>query len=475
MTPWHDAGMRVPFWQWRHGGPIRRGLFYAMIEGGVVGGMFAAIEVWMVPLLQTRLGAAAFVIGLLTIIPQIGMFALSPAIRTLIRKLGGAKRAAIRPGWLQVAALLLLLLPVHAPEAAWAVPLAVAMICLIGLCFVVVGPAWVGWTSSLVPRSIGGSYQARRMRLFNVTKLLFAGLFAWIAHVLPLDAGPWGMSAILLVAAFSRVASIWCLLRQPEMPERPRQQSLSARSAEAATGLGGFLRTITRTDAGRWTLVWSTFVGGVMVAGPFFASYMIAPQAEGGLGLRDFDYTLLLYASVVVRILFYPLVGRMVDLFGPRAVLRISMALILLLPIAWAQSTSLWILLLNEVVAGIAWAGAEVAIGALLFTAHSDGDRRAELVGYFNTVAAACIVAGTVIGTVLIDLVPPIAGSHYHTIFLLSLVLRLPGLYLALRWLPALRSINAGEGGSLLRTLPGVELVSAFGRGLATLFRWPFD
>ena len=47
--------MRVPFWQWRQGGPIRRGLFYAMLEGGVVGGMFAAIEVWMVPLLQTRL------------------------------------------------------------------------------------------------------------------------------------------------------------------------------------------------------------------------------------------------------------------------------------------------------------------------------------------------------------------------------------------------------------------------------------
>ncbi len=467
--------MRVPFWQWRHGGPVRRGLFYAMLEGGVVGGMFAAIEVWMVPLLQTRLGAAAFVIGLLTIIPQIGMFAISPAIRTLIRRLGGAKRATIRPSWIQVAALLLLLLPVHDPGAAWAVPLAVAMICLIGLCFVVVGPAWVGWTSTLVPRSISGSYQARRMRMFNVTKLLFAGLFAWIAHELPLDAGPWGMSAILVVATISRLASIWCLSRQPEMPERPRLAPLSARSAEAATGLGGFLRTMMRTDAGRWTLVWSTFVGGVMVAGPFFASYMIAPPEEGGLGLRDFDYTLLLYTSVVVRILFYPLVGRMVDLYGPRAVLRISMALILLLPVAWALSTSLWVLLLNEVVAGLAWAGAEVAIGALLFTTHSDADRRAELVGYFNTVAAACIVAGTVIGTTLIDLVPPIAGSRYHTIFLLSLVLRLPGLYLALRWLPGLRSISPGEGNSLVRTLPGVELVSAFGRGLATLFRRPID
>jgi len=30
--------MRVPFSQWRHGGPVRRGLYFAMIEGIVVAG-----------------------------------------------------------------------------------------------------------------------------------------------------------------------------------------------------------------------------------------------------------------------------------------------------------------------------------------------------------------------------------------------------------------------------------------------------
>lgn len=212
-----------------------------------------------------------------------------------------------------------------------------------------------------------------------------------------------------------------------------------------------------------------------MVAGPFFASYMITASDQGGLGLRDFDYTLLLYVSVIARILFYPVVGRMVDLFGPRAVLRICFCIILLLPVAWSLTTSLPILLLNEVLAGAAWAAAEISIGALMFASHPDPDRRMELIGYFNTISASCIALGTLLGTVLIDLVPAIAGSRYHSIFLISMALRLPGVILALRWLPSLRPIGPNEGRHLVQALPGVELVSAFGRGLANLFRRPFD
>ena len=467
--------MRIPFWQWRHGSPVRRGLFYAMIEGAVVGGMAVAMEVWMVPLLQTTLGAAVFVIGLLTLIPQLGMIGMSPFTRQAITWLGGAKRTSILTCWWQVALIALLAVPLHAAQQPWAVPMAVILISIFGLTGVFGGPAWVAWISGFVPRQVSGRYQARRMRLFNLAKLAFAALFALVAHCLPLDGGPWGLQIILVIALLSRLGSIWCLQRQPFIEPRPQHAPLSSRAAEAATGIVGFIRTITQTDVGRWSLVWSSFVGGVMVSGPFFASYMIAKPADGGLGLRDFDYTLLLYISVVSRILFYPLVGRMVDLFGPRAVLRTGMLFILLLPVAWALTSQLWILLLNEIVAGAAWAAAEIAIGALLFAAHPDPERRAELMGYFNTVAASCIVLGTLIGTVLIDLVPPIAGSRYHTIFLLSLVLRLPGLILALRWLPALRPIGPDEGRHLVQALPGVELVSAFGRGLANLFRRPFD
>lgn len=465
----------MAFSQWRHGSPVRRGLFYAMIEGTVVGGMVVAMEAWMVPLLQTSLGAATFVIGLLTLVPQLGMVVLSPFTRQMIERLGGAKRAAIVCCWWQIALIALLALPLHHPGSPWAVPAAVAMVCAFGLSGVFGGPAWVAWISGIVPRMISGRYQARRLRMFNVSKLAFAAGFAALAHWLPLASTPWGMQLILILAVVSRLASIWCLERQPEIRRQLPPQTLSSRSAEAATGLAGFLCTITRSDIGRWTLVWASFQGGVMIAGPFFASYMIAAPEAGGLGLEPFSYSLLLYTSVVARILFYPVVGRMVDLFGPRAVLRAAFIAIFVLPLAWTFSGSLPLILVNEIVAGAAWAGAEIAIGALMFASHPDPVRRGELIGYFNTVSAACIACGTLLGTLLIDVVPPILGSRFHTVFLLSMALRVPGIILALRWLPSLRPIGPDEGRHLVQALPGVELVSSFGRGLAGLFRRPFD
>jgi hypothetical protein len=467
--------MRIPFSRWPHSGPVRRGLYYAMLEGAVVGGMFVCLEAWMVPLVQERLHAATFVIGLLTLIPQIGFILLSPFSSAMIRRLGGNKPAALTMCWWQVALLAALTLPLHGQGQPWAVPLAVALICAFGLTGVVAGPAWVGWVSGFVPRPVSGRYQARRMRLFNVTKLGFAALFAGIAQWLPVTQGAWGLQLIVAIAVLSRLASLWCLQQQPVIERAPSRRPMSSRSAEAATGLGGFLRTLSTTDIGRWTLVWATFQGGVMVAGPFFASYMIAAPTAGGLGLEPFAYSLLLYASVISRILFYPLAGRMVDLFGARAVMRVSFLGIFLLPVAWATTTSLPLLLLNEVFAGLVWGCAEIAIGSLLFASHPDPDRRAELVGYFNTVSAACMGLGTLLGTLLIDLVPPVMGSHYHTIFLLSMALRIPGLLLALRWMPGLRQLHPEEGRQLVGSLPGVEAVSSFGRGLAGLFRRPLD
>lgn len=468
--------MRIPFRDWPRHGPVRRGLYYAMLEGAVVSGMFVAIEVWMVPLVQTCLLAPAFVVGLLTLVPQLGMLVLSPFVRPIIAWHGGPRAAALAACWWQIACLALLSLPLHAREQSWALPLAVALISVIGVSSVIAAPAWIAWTSTFVPRLVSGRYQARRMRLFNLTKLGFAALFAALAHALPLERSPWAMQLILALAVASRLVSVWCLSQQPFLARRgERPPIVSRRTALAASGFGSFLRTMTRTDAGRWTLVWSSFVGGVMVGGPFFASYMIASGERGGLALAPLWYSVLIYTSVVSRILFFPLVGRMVDLFGARAVLRVSVLLILCLPIPWVLTRDPWLLVLAEVVAGLAWGGAEIAIGALLFAAHPDPERRAEISGYFNCIAAAGIVVGSTIGTLLIELAPSWLGNPYHAVFLASVLLRLPGVILALRWLPGLRPLAEDERHHLVQALPGVELVSAFGRGLSNLFRQPLD
>ena len=467
--------MRLPFSQWRHGSEIRRGLYWAMLEGGVVGAMWVCLEAWLVPLLQQGLGAAVFVIGLVSLVPQIGVIALSPFTGDLVDRLGGPKRATLRSAWWQIGLLALLSVPLHAAGQAWAVPLAVLLICLIGLTGVINGPAWIAWMGALLPAQVSGRYQANRMRLFNAIKLLAAATFALVMRELPAGSGPWGLQLVLLIALLSRLLSLACLVRQPFPGPRPgpRNQPMSRRSAEAAVGLRGFLRTMRDTDIGRWTLTWAAFQGGCAVAGPFFASYMIAQSGQGGLALTPFLYTVLVYTSAVSRIIFYPLVGRMVDLYGPRAMLRASFGFICTIPVVWALTVDLRLIITIEILSGFAWAAAECSIGSLLFACHGDPARRAELVGYFNTVSAAIIAAGIALGTLLIEVLPPLGGSRYHTLFLLSGILRLPGVILALRWLPGLRPLSRSERENLWDTLPGVTAVGSLGRGLMGLFRRP--
>lgn len=467
--------MRIPFSGWRHADDVRRGLYWAMLEGAVVAGLIVCMEAWMVPLVQNRLGAAAFVIGLVSLVPQLGVIALSPFTGALVARFGGPRRAALLSCWWQIGLLAALSIPLHAAGQAWAVPVAVALICLFGLTGVVNGPAWLAWMGALLPAPVSGRYQANRNRLFNVCKLLFAGAFALIMRQLPAEAGPWGLQAVIAIAVVSRIASWSCMRRQPLPPPRPQPAGLvqSRRSAEAAVGITGFVRTITNTDIGRWTLAWASFQGGCAVAGPFFASYMVAESATGGIGLSPFQYTLLIYTSAISRIVFFPFVGRLVDLLGPRAMLRASFMVILLVPVAWAFTADLRVLVANEILAGIAWAAAECSIGSLLFACHRDGARRAELVGYFNTVSAAIVALGILVGTLLIELVPPFMGSRYHTVFLISVGLRVPGLVLALRWLPGLRPLTRAERENLWETLPGAAAAGSLGRGLAGLFRRP--
>lgn len=469
--------MRVPLSQWRHGSDVRRGLYWSLLEGGVVGAMLVCLEAWLVPLLQIRLGAPAWIIGLISLVPQIGVIGLSPLTGRIVTALGGPKRAClVSCGW-QIAILALLSIPLHAQGQVWAIPLAATLICLFGLTGMVNGPAWMAWMGALIPPTVSGRYQGNRARLFHITKLVFAGIFAVVMHSLPAEYGPWGLQAVLATAVASRLGSLRCLLNQPVPAPRPppRDQPMSTRSLEAAVGIGGFLRGILRTDIGRWTLAWASFQGGCAVAGPFFASYMVSQREHGGLALDPGLYSLLIYTSAASRIVFLPFVGRLVDLYGPRAMLRASFTVILLVPIAWATTDDLRVLVANEAIAGIAWAATECSIGSLLFTCHRDPARRAELVGYFNTVSAALVALGIGIGTLLIDMVPPVLGSRYHTIMLLSVALRLPGLVLAMRWLPGLRPLSIGEREHLVEHLPGAAVTGSLGRGLLGLFRRPQD
>lgn len=454
---------------------IRRGLGLVFLEGAVVSGMFACTELWLVPLIQLRLGGSDTVIGVLSIVPQIALIVLGLAVRPVIAFLGGNRMTAVWASIVQVLCLLLLSLPLHLPNATWAVPVAAFLTILIGVVGGIGGPAWVAWMGDLIPRSIRGRYTGNRNRIFNVTRLGYVALFATIVVQFPATTGPWGLQAVLLIAAVARTMSTWLQWRTPEPTPRPSLvQSPSQRLQRAEVGFGDFLRSITRTTLGRWTLVWSSLFSGIMVSGPFFVPYMLAPVAEGGLALSPLWYSILTNVNPVTKLLTYPVAGRLIEIHGSAACLRVATVAMVIVPIGWAFTSDIYIIICFEVLSGMAWAMLEVSIGVLLFSCHPDPLTRARLIGYHQAVFGAFALLGGIIGTILISWggLPVLTGSRFHTIFLISMLLRIPALVLAIVFLPSLKNTSDDEG-ELWRLIPGSGLVVSGGRGLMGFFNRP--
>ena len=194
---------------------LREGLRCGVLEALVVGGMFAATETWLVPLLVQRLGAAASVIGLLTIIPQLTGIGLGPLSRRIIDLLGGNKRASLTTGSIQIGCLTLLSVPLHASGQSWAVPTATGLIIVFGAVGAIGGPSWIAWMGGLIPRSVQGRFTGRRNRVFHASRLGCAAAFAGLIHFLPIAESPWGLQAILLLATLSRIASVRTVVSTP--------------------------------------------------------------------------------------------------------------------------------------------------------------------------------------------------------------------------------------------------------------------
>ena len=413
----------------------------AFVEGTVAGAMFGAIDTWMVPLLQVHLGAGATAIGLLAVVPQFLGVGLGPCAGWINRWLGGDHAAAWRFALLQALLLLGLSIPLHAPGAAWAVPVALTLAIGVTVTGLLGGPGWMAVMGGIIPRRVMGRFAGRRNRSFHACRLLAIGLYALIMEAAPATGSPWGLQAVLVIAVVSRIVSAMLLRIQPVGTVGPGPGP--SPTTEPDGGLLRYLGQMAATPFGRFTLVWALFQGGLQVGLPFFAIFLVEPLEAGGLGLASdpLIFSLILSTAPIVRLVAYPMAGRFADRHGPAATLRMAIWLLLLPPLGCLVPGGWWPILLAEVVGGIGWSLAEVALQPLLFGSHPDAAQRARLVGRHQAVVMAAVVAGSGLGTLLIThgSLPLWEGSAYRTLMAVSLAARIPAALLARRFLPGLR------------------------------------
>ena len=302
----------------------------------------------------------------------------------------------------------------------------------------VIGPPWNAWMASLTEGIPRASYFLWRTILCHLALLVS---FLWSGSFLQQGRASdvYGAFALLFGMGLGArgLASMFLLLQID--PEPPVLRSVSLR---------GRLREAVKLGPWKLAIAIGLLQFGAHVSVPFFTPYMLRD-----LELELDTFAVLTAISIVGKAVSLPLWGALAKRSGLSALMTISVTGIATVPAIWVWATSFADLVLVQMVGGIVWAGFEYASFQLLLGTAPKASS-IEFFSISSTLTGVLQLGGSMLGTALLQ-----NGSDFHSVFLLSSLLRFLPLFLLIpvtlrlgrgialrRFFPRLISVRPGGG-----------------------------
>ena len=359
------------------------------------------------------LGGGGLVLGLVGALPT-AAGALSQVVAGRVKAGAGGARAFIGRTWVLQAGVMALLGTIALFPSFPAVPLVCTMAALAWFLGGLSVPAWTSLVSRVVPREEHGWFFGLRGAMQQagvVTAIVGGGLLLSAAD----SAGntSLGFLLVFLVAGLSRGIGSVFLRAVPERAWALQRVELGA--------LFDVLRTsakFRRLAYYLWSLHFATWV-----ASPFFLPYMLRD-----LGLTYRQVGLLVAVPALVKIITMHYWGRIADRVGPGPLLRSMGWYVLPVSALWLLSDNVWWIFFAQVYAGLIWGALELAqASALLQTTRG----RESTVALFNLVDGGVMIAGAVIGGLIVMATDALNEPGFLVVIATSSVLRaLPASFL---------------------------------------------
>jgi MFS family permease len=419
-----------------------------MWEGIVSNGFGSIVGSGFLAAYALALGASNLHVGVLAAIPfltqpiQILMIAVVEHVRRR-KAIAVTAWGMAQLLWLPIAAIPFIL----GTPSAGAISMLLGLMLMRGILGAITNSAWNGWVRDLVPQELLGRFFARRIALANLVAMVFglgSALFvdAWQRWAAPEEA-VLGYTFSLLAGALTlglATPIFMALMPEPQMQPPPLpKRPLSSILAEPFRDKN-FQRLV------RFLFLWGLSLN---LAVPFFAVYMLQR-----LGM---PLTSVIFLSVLgqgANIAFMRAWGPMVDRFGSKAVLSLSVSLYLLVILGWTFTTmpegyflTVPLLVILHLFAGVASAGVGLTTGTIGMKLAPEGRSTAYL-----AVAALATNLGSGLG--------PLLGGQFADFF------DVRSLSLTFSWIDPTRSLNVPT-----LHLTGFDFLFAlvFIMGLATL------
>lgn len=267
-------------------------------------------------------------------------------------------------------------------------------------------PAWNAWMASLTLHTHRPRYFGTRSALNHVALLLAFGAAGLALHAAGLHV--LRCFVVLFAVAFAaRLASAVALTFQADI-EPPRSSALRGPAILPR------LRHAVSTGHFGVALYLAALAFGTQLAAPFFTPYMLR---ELSLDYRSF--AALSALSILAKALTFPCCHGLAERLGLRRVLCWAGVGVAVIPMVWAVSAQLPMLILAHIVGGAAWAAVEYASFQLLLD-NAPAELTAEFFSVSNALTGLAQVAGALSGGWLLGH----PGVSYSELFMLSGLMR---------------------------------------------------
>ncbi|MFD4571070.1 MFS transporter [Streptomyces sp. NPDC058417] len=185
--------------------------------------------------------------------------------------------------------------------------------------------------------------------------------------------------------------------------------------------------------------LFTVLLGAALPLVDFFIVNVALPTMGRDLAASEAVLELVVAGYGVAYAVLLVLGGRLGDLFGRRRLFLVGTAAFGLTSLACGLAPDAWTLVAARVAQG---ASAALMVPQVLATIQSstEGTRRARAMSLYGATAGLSMVAGQILGGVLVD--ADIAGSGWRSVFLVNVPVVVVGLALAVRRVPETRSAH---------------------------------
>ena len=274
------------------------------------------------------------------------------------------------------------------------------------------GPAWFSLLGDIVPAKIRGKYFGKRNKICTGVTVAATVLAAFVLDYFKLKGMVLlGFAVIFLAASISRMISAYLLSRHYDPAFKLEEGYYFS--------FWQFVKKAPSNNFGKFVIYVGMIYFAVLMAGPFFAVYMLKNL--------KFSYTTLMLVNIsatVFTLIFSPVLGKFADKYGNRELLKVGGILIPILPLFWLFSENPWYLaLVPQLISGLGWASFNLAASNFIYDVVTP-QRRGICITYFNIFVYAGTFLGATIGGIIATYAPITFMNHLLFIFALSGVLR---------------------------------------------------